>query len=432
MNFEISKTLAADNPGLEKAIKYVDQLMANTQSSGMFLSKAISKVSGLDRNQIDSVLELYEEEKVMDRLHGIECSNCGNLNAFESEKTQTCSQCELDLDGEEVVSFKFVASKTEATPEETHEPEGVSESTVPLSTEEKNLAFNLLKSRVQNNKDRLKFILELNTSASFLGSINWDKPIDNLLIDVVNLAHGDKILGELFKSLAGDEEDDQRKANFLKAASAFEKRYREIDEAFAKDIENLSKGGKRLQADSPEVLIDGLEKVTGSAVPFGDVEVLVDTLSNAKSAVCQIKSEGKERGTGFLISDQHVLTCYHNILDDNKHISSSIKVRFDFYKTTEAKLKPTEWFSIDPKWPIPHTPYSKADLKANPGEPRKNELDYAILKLSSPLERPCFELDSAVDAKAVQKDSRIFIVGHPGTPIGNDVTTPLQALKYSV
>ena len=437
MNFEISKTLAEQNPELEQAVEFVDQLMTNTRS-GMFQSKTISRVSGLDTNQVVSVLELYEEENILEKLHAVECSNCGNLVSIETDQSQTCSQCDQDLDGEEVVIFKYVASPTtHVTTAETQAPEdtlGSKMNEVPLTQDEKKQAFKLLKSRFQNNKDKLELFLELNASGSLLGSFNADKPIDNLLVDVVNLGHEDQALGELFKALAGDEDDAQRKTAFLKIAKMFEEKYRTISADFLKEIDDLTGGLKRVVSDNPKSLIEGLEKVTGSSTPFGDPAVLIDTMSTAQQAVCQIKCDKQERGTGFLIADQYVLTCYHNILsDDDKNISQNIEVRFGYYKQPDGKIHSTDWLAVDPSWEIPNAPYGEADLKRTFGDPAAGELDFAILKLEKAFSDRLYFSLSSLAPKSADKDSRIFIVGHPGTPQGNNkVTTPLQLLKYSV
>ena len=164
---------------------------------------------------------------------------------------------------------------------------------------------------------------------------------------------------------------------------------------------------------------EGLEKAT-SRNPFLDVGLLQEWCGNVEKRVCRVRCDGIDYGTGFLISPWLVLTCYHVVEDyigepDRKLIT----VCFD---NPEGGSETS--VIVDPTWDIPFAPYSEHDKRLSTRDPKVEELDFAVLKLSAKVEeRGSFSLDHSVRLPRIGEP--ILIAGHPGP------NPPLQTLKFS-
>ncbi len=127
-------------------------------------------------------------------------------------------------------------------------------------------------------------------------------------------------------------------------------------------------------------------------------------------------------GTGFLISDDLVLTCYHVVKpymakSDHRFLS----VCFDSYND-HKELK----VGVIVKWDIPFSEPSVGDQVGSDDLPDVSQLDFAILRLDSSVgrERGSFSLNET--RQLPQVGDPILIAGHPGP------TAPLQRLKFSM
>ncbi|MCB9717662.1 MAG: trypsin-like peptidase domain-containing protein [Myxococcales bacterium] len=131
---------------------------------------------------------------------------------------------------------------------------------------------------------------------------------------------------------------------------------------------------------------DGLQQLTSQGNPFTDTAKLAHWLIRTERQVCQVRCGGSG-GSGFLVGQNLVLTCYHVVEDylHEKVTSTKLQVRFDYRSDPLGKVPPYDslpWLDIDPSWKIPYARHSKADETLE-GEPATDELDYALLKLAS-------------------------------------------------
>jgi hypothetical protein len=106
--------------------------------------------------------------------------------------------------------------------------------------------------------------------------------------------------------------------------------------------------------------------------------------------VCRIKTP-EMMGTGFLVGPDFVLTNYHVVLDVMKAPSRSGDVicTFDYRpggNGTEKNLEKGQprRCGLASEWLIAKSPYAGSDI-GQPGEPRPDELDYALLRLAERL-----------------------------------------------
>jgi hypothetical protein len=188
-------------------------------------------------------------------------------------------------------------------------------------------------------------------------------------------------------------------------------------------------------------LASGLELLTTRGDPFMDTTRLAAFLIRAERQVCQVQCptlNGMGHGTGFLVGPDLVLTCYHVV---KGHLAEGfgadqVRVRFDYRCAADGTAPPYtsgEWLPIDPAWNIPRSPPSKADILLL-GEPKQDELDFALLKLQRRIgaEPPPGEtaprgwVDLSTDPPVPPRQAPVLIVQHPGTGQSNPPQHPLK------
>jgi hypothetical protein len=184
-------------------------------------------------------------------------------------------------------------------------------------------------------------------------------------------------------------------------------------------------------------VVAALEALTTPGHPFFDTTRLAWWLIRAERQVCQVRC-GDERGTGFLVGPDLVLTCYHVVKGHLNTVvpANEVRVRFD-YRCKADGSEPSdasgEWIAIDPGWSIPNAPYSQADITLV-GDPAPEELDFALLKLERKVgtEVPSGEqatrgwVNLSKNPHLPKPEEPILIVQHPGREIQPPPQMPLQ------
>ena len=198
------------------------------------------------------------------------------------------------------------------------------------------------------------------------------------------------------------------------------------------DLQNFSQ-----QTGLLGVTDKGLEALVSKSA-FHDATKLLTRLSEIFGQVCRIEINGKQEGTGFLVSPDLVLTNYHvaKKFIDNPALTSQVVARFDFrsmgngpavYTGTTVKLAATN--------PVAdYKPYDpiEAGTIALTTSIAPDKLDYALLRLEKAIGSepggPRFEGATPEGGEANQqrgwikypnpapdfvKDSPLFIVQHP-------------------
>ncbi|MVT11863.1 trypsin-like peptidase domain-containing protein [Chitinophaga tropicalis] len=147
---------------------------------------------------------------------------------------------------------------------------------------------------------------------------------------------------------------------------------------------------KRPQKESSEIVpvrdpldITRLEKVVNKRAPFIPFTEFMTKLGGASTRICRIEyPEGQPQGTGWLVGPDLVLTAYHVVekihKEENGYNYADICCRFDYDGVQAPKGRPC---GLLKDWLEAHSPYGVADLKPNNGEPAKEELDFALVRL---------------------------------------------------
>lgn len=116
-------------------------------------------------------------------------------------------------------------------------------------------------------------------------------------------------------------------------------------------------------------------------------------LGEIETRVCriEIKAGGVlEFGTGFLLGPDVVMTNYHvmeKVIKGNV-LPKRVTLRFDYKKMADGVTlnSGTEYSLAEEDWLLDHSEYSSLDLVSDTGgeDPQADQLDYALLRLSSP------------------------------------------------
>lgn len=178
-----------------------------------------------------------------------------------------------------------------------------------------------------------------------------------------------------------------------------------------------------------------LEGLTVAGDPFIEASRLAEWILAMERQVCLVRC-GAQAGTGFLVSADLILTCYHVVEAlFNKTMASPAQVRFD-YRRIGNGIVPNyddDWIGLDPAWVIPHAPYSPTD-KPLSGDPQPNELDFALLRLAQPMgqmsakneSKPRGWIDLAGALSPPAPSSPCLIPQHPMNALRPPPQLPLQ------
>jgi len=134
--------------------------------------------------------------------------------------------------------------------------------------------------------------------------------------------------------------------------------------------------------------IDGLQAVTSAGAGLGDAVACVQAMVNLIWRTAAIRVKGAERGTGFLVGDNLLLTAAHVVEAAKREPSRPIPIAavFDFNSTSGASYSesgiviPVDGIICDsPPTPGERGPGGGEDWEASP-----ENLDFALLQLAEP------------------------------------------------
>jgi Trypsin-like peptidase domain len=134
-----------------------------------------------------------------------------------------------------------------------------------------------------------------------------------------------------------------------------------------------------------------------------------------------LEADGTVTGTGFLVAPNLVLTNYHVVarILDGEAQPEAVRVRFDHaVNPGDPVPKQGTVIGLATNWLAAWRPYSAVDLKVDSGDqlPDKDELDFAFLRLASPLpDRGRVRLSRPVGkAPGLVAGDWLIILQHPG------------------
>jgi hypothetical protein len=178
----------------------------------------------------------------------------------------------------------------------------------------------------------------------------------------------------------------------------------------------VQKGGVPVSGASQNAAAPGLQRYVRPNL--GDVDMLVWIARGLQQAkrVCRIERDRNALGTGFLVGPDLVLTNWHvvnRMLPTNN--TDDLACRFDFAVNPAGGTGSGEEIDVAPSGIIAFSPCSGAELTPAPETPppNANELDYALLRLSSPAGASRGWMDLKRDAEKPGADAPLLIVQHP-------------------
>jgi V8-like Glu-specific endopeptidase len=179
---------------------------------------------------------------------------------------------------------------------------------------------------------------------------------------------------------------------------------------------DLQKAGTRVANSSQNAAAPGLQRYVRKSL--GDVDMLVWIARGLKEArrVCRIEKDRNALGTGFLVGPDLVLTNWHVVkhaLPGNN--TDDLACRFDFAVDPGGGTGNGEEIDVAASGIVAFSPCSAAELTATPDvpPPKANELDYALLRLSSPAGASRGWMDPMRDAQKLGVEAPILIIQHP-------------------
>lgn len=199
-------------------------------------------------------------------------------------------------------------------------------------------------------------------------------------------------------------------------------------------------------ASEPTALSGSLEKLINSEAGFTDVAVFARGLAEAEARIARIEVLGVPRGTGFLVGDRLLLTCWHVVgtLAESREPASSIAVaRFDHAAGSLRADGNAVAFADD--WNVASSVHAGVLDELSAAGPSPGPLDYALVRLTSdagaenigPDRRGSYRL-SAISL-AYDERAPLLIVGHPrarpmqlsyASPAGAVLTQHANRVRY--
>lgn len=175
-----------------------------------------------------------------------------------------------------------------------------------------------------------------------------------------------------------------------------------------------------------------LEQIVAEQSPFHDVSLWATTLARLSGQVCLMEEGARAMATGFLVGPDLVLTAFHVAeafmkLADNPAGSGTppFVCRFDYVRESDGTHQGIV-VPAAPDWLVHSAPYSAADTQLDAQLPAADELNYALLRLASPVGdeagRSGSERRGWVDVgrrtEPAKRGETVFILQHPlGEPM---------------
>jgi len=161
----------------------------------------------------------------------------------------------------------------------------------------------------------------------------------------------------------------------------------------------------------------GLERNVKPALQNPDTEIWLSRFETIKRQVCRVEAEDAGIGTGFLVGSGAVLTNWHVVREArNRGVLDKLVCRFDYRRLVGGGVDPGTL--VGAAAVADERPCSDAELTANPDvpPPKPDELDYALLRLATPLPQRGFL--ALADPPPSAPGGPLIIVQHPqGDPL---------------
>lgn len=144
-----------------------------------------------------------------------------------------------------------------------------------------------------------------------------------------------------------------------------------------------------VQADAPtNAFVPGFQRNVRPYLPMLDIGVWRRNLMEIERRVCRVELRGNSAGTGFLVGPDAVLTNWHVIEAARKAGDlGALGCRFDYVLAADGRSEPGQLVALHPDGCVDDSPYSHAETTPTPDNPppTSEELDYALLRLATPI-----------------------------------------------
>lgn len=129
-----------------------------------------------------------------------------------------------------------------------------------------------------------------------------------------------------------------------------------------------------------------LERVIHDRAPFVHVEVMIDFFKRTIRRVCLLECAGAPQGTAFLVGPDVLMTCHHVVKPFLQPGLPALDARFDYHAGPDGKSVGAGTLrKLVSVVPLASAPWSPADIGLSTAEPEPEDLDFALLKLDSPV-----------------------------------------------
>ncbi len=218
-----------------------------------------------------------------------------------------------------------------------------------------------------------------------VGDIRWNISMSDAWNEIFEKAHNRGLLDKMFNVILTDE-----------SISGYHAR---INELLLHNpiIEAPLKSDIGWKTQHPRSYLD-IEKVLCETNPFYDVTFLHLGIQKSKSVVRLVVTfkDMTFHGTGFLISDNYILTNFHVLINYDKDLfyPENVELWFNYEKDIYGGLKPYHVI--------------KGDIQSIVGN---RDVDWATIKIDQPTNKRYNQVGFATELPTV--DDRVYIIQHP-------------------
>jgi V8-like Glu-specific endopeptidase len=198
------------------------------------------------------------------------------------------------------------------------------------------------------------------------------------LLEIVQDRLGQEVVAGNVEGALGD----AAATHFIALAKAV-RGMRAVNPELRRQLEQLG-----LLASTPE----NLEKIVNESNSFLDIAAWLGRLTEIEGYVCRIATQAalglRARGSGFLVGPSIVLTNHHVVADVDP---KQLRVQFDYRVLKDGSTDSGTIVGVNHhsgnSWKIDVAPHGAIDTQVHPIEiePAETELDYALLRLDTPV-----------------------------------------------
>jgi hypothetical protein len=165
----------------------------------------------------------------------------------------------------------------------------------------------------------------------------------------------------------------------------------------------------------------GFQRNVRPYLPDLDVHIWLQRSSEIERRICRIERAQQALGTGFLIGPDTVLTNWHVVEQARRDDRiSELGCRFDYVRLPDGSQQAGQLVTLHADGCFDSSSYSTAETTKTPETPppTADELDYALLRLATPVGQQRGWIALPKDAPPLPENAPLLIMQHPkGDPM---------------